>query len=140
MEFKPIIEQVFHYEGYTCCVVFYPLGHRCGYVLVPHTHLLYEKDYEECCISCHGGLSYSSHELCGTTYSGWWIGFDCAHAGDLLDLKTRNKYYGEIEQDSFLDTMQWLTGVNSEEFGTVKNLDFCMQECRNIVDQLVEME
>ena len=49
------------------------------------------------------------------------------------------RYFGNTKQDSFFNMLNFMTG-NSAEFGTVKNLDYCEQECRDIVDQLREME
>lgn len=137
---KPIIEYVFTYKGYKCCVLFQDLGFRCGYVLVPRWHPLYEVEYKDCTINCHGGITYSDHKLLGEQSPSWWIGFDCAHAGDKIDYECLTKYYGKVEEDSYFNTMRWLTGVDSEEFSSVKNLNFCKQECMHIVDQLVEME
>lgn len=57
------------------------IGYRCGYVLVPEEHPWYEKDYDEIDAEAHGGLTYSAAD----TESGWWVGFDCAHAGDAPD-------------------------------------------------------
>jgi hypothetical protein len=137
---KPIIESLFHYKNYTCCVLFQPLGFRCGYVLIPKWHKLYEQDYNDINgIYCHGGLTYSSHVLVNTEYPGWWIGFDCAHAGDGYDRESQSRYFGTTKQDSFFSMLNYMTG-NYSEFGTVKTLDFCIQECKNIVDQLEEID
>ena len=106
---KPYIEYNFTYKNYTCVVVRQVFGHLCGYVSVPYWHKAYECDYEllEDDIECHGGLTYSSHNLMGIEYLSWWIGFDCAHGDD-----------------------------TPEEC----NVQFCVKECKNIVDQLEEME
>lgn len=132
---RPIIENTFHYKGFQCCIIFQPYGYRCGYVLVPQWHSCFEQDYDDIPVKCHGGLTYSSHKLMERKYPGWWIGFDCAHAGDTVDRYSWIRYYGEEEkQGSFLP----LVNLMSSDFGTVKTLDFCIQECKNIVDQLVE--
>lgn len=60
-------------------------SHRCGYVRVPDDHPLHgvdwsEADFPEADLEVHGGVTFTGpHPL---TDSGWWIGFDCAHAGD----------------------------------------------------------
>lgn len=79
-----VIELTLTYKGYKIAVVWHPDGkYRCGYVLIPMWHKLYEEDYNHIDgIQCHGGLTYSGHYLLGKEYRGWWIGFDCAHAGD----------------------------------------------------------
>ena len=139
MQNDPILESSFTYKGYKCCVLFMPIGHRCGYVLVPHWHSQYGKNYRDIPIKCHGGLTYSSHFLMGQEFPSWWIGFDCAHAGDIADKESQIKYYGENEQNPFFSMLTFML-EGYDEFGTIKTLDFCEQECRNIVDQLIEME
>ena len=141
---KPIIEHSSTYKNYKYVVLFFPMGHRCGYVQVPFWHKLYEKDYEDFYnIKCHGGLTYSSHRLLDKTYPGWWIGFDCAHAGDLVDIVSCEKYFGNIDKVE-RQRVEYLTSLyeNTEmtKTATVKNLDFCVAECKNIIDQLIEME
>lgn len=58
-----------------------------GYVAIPETHPLYEKDYndEECSnLRAHGGVTYSrSEKINGVKY--WVFGFDTAHAWDNKD-------------------------------------------------------
>ena len=142
MSDEPILETYFTYKNYKCCVLFQSLGFRCGYVLVPRWHKLYGQLYsnKDCeAIKCHGGLTYSSHELMGQTSPSWWIGFDCAHTGDILDKESQMRYFGNNNQNNFFNMLNFMTG-NNTGFGTVKNLDFCIEECKNIVDQLREIE
>jgi hypothetical protein len=62
-------------------------GHLCGYVRVPPGHPLHGKGHMDDprvdALSAHGGVNFSEIEPCthddGT---GWWFGFDCAHAQD----------------------------------------------------------
>lgn len=137
---KPILEQQGTYKGYKWCVLFQPLGHRTAYVLVPDWHKVYGIDYNKIKIKCHGGLTFSSHKLLDTEFFGWWIGFDCAHSDDKIDTETQRKYFGEYKRDSYWDMLQFITGNINDDFATVKNLDFCVAECKNIIDQLIEME
>lgn len=142
MQERPILESSFTYKGYKCCVLFQALGHRCGYVLVPRYHKVYGHLYSDTIcfnIKCHGGLTYSSHSLLERESPSWWIGFDCAHAGDIPDRESQMRYFGNAAQDSYFNMLNFMTG-NDTGFGTVKNLDFCIQECKNIVDQLEEIE
>ena len=143
---QPIIENMFHYKGYVCCVIFQTAGYRCGYVLVPYWHPVYTVKYDDIDISCHGSLTYSGHRLLDREYPGWWIGFDCAHAGDAIDRNSLIKYYDEnglteVEkrQCQFMTAFGGPLDIGGT-YGTVKTLDFCMEECKKIVDQLVEME
>lgn len=53
----------------------------CGYVRLPVDHKLYGKKYGEIdgLVSVHGGVNFAG-ALDGM--DGFYIGFDCAHAGD----------------------------------------------------------
>ncbi len=54
-------------------------GALCGYVNIPESHSLYGVGYDDIDASCHGGLTYAG----ASGLDGWWVGFDCAHSGDL---------------------------------------------------------
>lgn len=81
----------FEVEGLRCLVIKQPwLGHYCGYVEIPPRHRLYavgSNDEKFNGLDVHGGITFSDdvRELsCELDYDGWWIGFDCAHAGDYI--------------------------------------------------------
>lgn len=99
----PKIETIFDFYGYKCVVIkrtadselsffqeHYPPSYYCGYVQIPYWHPVYKKDYRDLDILCHGGLTFSDHKLLGVPYPGWWIGFDCAHEGDVVNPKDLN--------------------------------------------------
>ena len=66
------------------------LKHLCGYVGVPAGHPAFKQDYDSVEIIdpeyCpHGGLTYGSDHAPHEKPDGrWWLGFDCAHLGDLV--------------------------------------------------------
>lgn len=72
------------------------MGAWCGYVGVPPGHPLhgvqYNDAYDVLDTDVHGGLTYSdacAEHICHIPAPGepdalWWLGFDCAHSGDLL--------------------------------------------------------
>lgn len=41
------VEKDFEHKGLRCVITFGDLGHRCGYVGIPKTHILYGKEYDE---------------------------------------------------------------------------------------------
>lgn len=77
--------------GYECAIVRHTtLLHLCGYVGVPVDHPWYRKGYDDVRMAdndwpeVHGGLTYASdHEPTAKGDNLWWLGFDCAHCGDL---------------------------------------------------------
>lgn len=80
-------EKHFEYKGYRCRISRVGKeysGHLCGYIEIPTWHALYEMDYDEIErrfnyeLPAHGGLTFS-----GYVQGRYWIGFDCAHFGDL---------------------------------------------------------
>lgn len=82
----------FEHVGYKCLVLRHDvLGHLCGYVAMPKGHLCYGKDFERIPyedlfpVRAHGGLTFSREgdgEYFPEGY--WWLGFDCAHAWDVV--------------------------------------------------------
>lgn len=63
-------------------------GALCGYVGVEKHHPAYGLSYDSVTADVHGGLTYSGPcqgRIChvGQTDDIWWLGFDCAHIGDL---------------------------------------------------------
>lgn len=69
-------------HGVTCEIKRVPsMGHLCGYVTVPEGHPWFEQDYDYIEADVHGGLTYGSKSSDGYT-----VGFDCAHAFDLLPM------------------------------------------------------
>lgn len=80
-------EKDFQYKGYQCRIRRVGKeysGHLCGYIVIPQEHQLYKKEYDEIEemynyeLPSHRGLTFS--DFMNNEY---WIGFDCAHAGDL---------------------------------------------------------
>lgn len=65
-------------------------GVLCGYVGVPPEHASHGKSHNDIEVNVHGGLTYSGScrgAICHVPQPGesddvWWLGFDCAHAGD----------------------------------------------------------
>ena len=80
------------HRGFPCLAVRNSLGAWCGYVAVPPGHPWHGKGYDAIDADCHGGLTFSDgchpdSAICHVPAPGepedvWWLGFDCAHAGD----------------------------------------------------------
>ena len=81
--------------GLPCLIVRNHGGALCGYVGVGPSHPFYEKDYEGPDVRAHGCLTFAGHcqeggdesqHICHVSDDPtpvWWLGFDCAHSGDL---------------------------------------------------------
>jgi len=128
------LEKEFEYKGYTCVVLAQRIGHRCGYIGIDKENACYEKDYDSCDIEVHGGLTYDGGGE-NSTYpiksNLWWIGFDCAHSGDAKD----NDIINELNEGS--PNLDFLLSLN--DYGEVRTLDYCVQECESVVDQLIKI-
>jgi hypothetical protein len=73
------------HAGYRWEVVVNHFGCLCGYARVPRGHPWHGVAYDDVDASVHGGLTFGGHDVdCGKEEDGegYWVGFDCAHAGD----------------------------------------------------------
>lgn len=136
------VEEEFTYKGYKCVVVMQHMGHRCGYVGIPCTHELYERwqehDYGAIYqIDCHGGITYteggedSSYPVKSDLL---WFGFDCAHFNDGRDFELAKKYFAN-DHDALRQVMLYEKSFREEQ-RPARSLDFCVAECKSIVDQI----
>lgn len=108
-------------------------GSWCGYVAVPEEHPAFEKGYGYLDVSAHGGLTYSDHcdgEVCHTPKPGasdnvWWLGFDCAHAGDLSPK---------------MEVLTGRMGFPDLSWQRYRDLDWVKKEVEHLADQLAAMK
>ena len=107
-------------------------GHLCGYVRVPADHPYHYKKFEDMEIDCHHGLTW------GECSNGHWIGFDCAHSTDYVPSMEKLK-----RTDESLIAIRQMFPI-PEQFRdlalfnpTYKNVNYCIEECKGIVDQLI---
>lgn len=130
------VEKEVDYKGYKCVVVGSSMGHRCGYIGLKNTDLAYEKDYDDLyCIDVHGGLTYSNNDSSYPIKNNenlWWIGFDCAHSGDGRDIELIKELNKDPRTVDML--LRW-----SSEYETVKTIEYCMNECKSVVEQIIEI-
>ena len=78
------------HEGFEWEVTNNGIGYRCGYVRIPPGHPWHGKGYDdlEPYPDVHGGVTFAEADTdCGKGGgdNAWWLGFDCAHAGDAAD-------------------------------------------------------
>jgi len=151
-------QAIFEHNGIECMVIRIAIqepyskefhmfgGHLCGYIKVPDHHPYYGKGFDEIDLEsgCNGGLTYSEIDDQNHNYlhkKGHWIGFDCAHSFDItpsmeylkktlpsmIECEKKLQKYKNLCPDSFL----W--------HRSYKNMSYCIQECKNIADELVNM-
>lgn len=121
--------------GLPCMIKRHPrFGNLCGYVGVPEGHPWYRKDWDAVDVSVHGGLTYAAHceegpeeiAICHVPEPGepdnvWWLGFDCAHAWDLMP-GLEASYKG--------------VGIPSPHGGTYRHLGYVEAECARLAKQI----
>lgn len=95
--------------GLPCLIVRGPSGALCGYVGVSKGHPAHGKGYDDVEADVHGGLTFAdscghgddpAQGICHIPGPGepddvWWLGFDCAHYGDLSPAYDRPGRGGE---------------------------------------------
>lgn len=107
--------------GLPCLIKRNRAGALCGYVGVPEGHPWHGQDYTEPepYPEVHGGLTYAApcteggdeaSTICHIPEPGepdnvWWLGFDCAHSGDLCP---------SYERRWFQDTYKAMAYVENE--------------------------
>lgn len=106
-------------------------GALCGYVGVAAGHPAFGECYDALGhIDVHGGLTYSDHcngdeerGVCHTPDPGepehaWWVGFDCAHCGDVTP------------------AMAYTEEIALALGGAYRTLDYVQDQCRLLAQQL----
>lgn len=80
-------------SGLPCYMIRHEMGSWCGYVGVPKGHPLFGKETSHESLwdlNVHGGVTWAD----GGSPGLWWLGFDCAHSGDLVPgLPLFNEFY-----------------------------------------------
>jgi hypothetical protein len=85
----------------------------------------------------HGGITYAdggkdSHHPIDSDM--WWLGFDCGHYGDCPDYDMLEELFGDDEKVKHRLEDRWLY----EEY-PVRDLKYVQQECKNLVDQIINL-
>jgi hypothetical protein len=110
--------------GLPCLVIRIPdQFHLCGYVGIPEEHnkyLISNLQYD-----VHGGVTYTSHGnhiiYHNRAKNVWWVGFDCAHACDLVPTMAK------MLKINLFDTLQ-----------EYRDISYVMMECKNLARQIYE--
>lgn len=97
--------------------------HPTAYVEIPKTHPYYGKDYDECDISCHGGLTYSGNAHWQKEDDGkFYLGWDYAHCGDYSGIR-----------------IKW-EGTELQDYGRHWTTVEILEEVEDVIEQLKEIK
>jgi hypothetical protein len=120
----------FRYKGFPCLLVRGGSGAWCGYVGLPPGHKYHgveDGDIPWDDARVHGGLTYSAgcredSPICHIPQPGesddvWWLGFDCAHAGDQMP----SMPYRSISLD---------------QFSVYRTKDYVIRQVKKLADQM----
>jgi hypothetical protein len=138
----------FVHAGFACFVKRNHHGNLCGYVGVPCEHPAYGKGDDNLDLYCHGGITYANRcqgELCHVPVPGmpddvWWLGFDCAHAGDLspgLNARLRETRAQAIEHGA-----PWALAFDPTPFereDVYRALPYVRAQCEHLAEQLARL-
>ncbi len=125
---KSHVEFVETYEEFTIIGVFNDGGWRCGYVGIPKNMKLSINEDE---LGVHGGITYSSYDKSELPFlpdDMIWLGFDCYHAGDALDITSQKRYFPKSPINQFLTIMS---------DNVVRDKDYVRAECIFLANQLM---
>ncbi len=129
-----VVEETFEYLGYECKIIFRDWGGRCGYIKIPKDHPFYNESYDFCnqFVDCHGSLTYAGILLNDEeSTNGSWVGFDCGHCDDGLDIEASKKYFPDVHSDGWYETWNRLN-----EGSVVRTKEFCEEELKRLALQL----
>lgn len=92
-------------HGFRCVLRRGPGNHWCGYVGIPNGHPAFDMPYRDdlfCGVDVHGGLTFGSLHPRHLPDDGlYWVGFDCAHYGDLSP--DYAKYFSSLADGEYRD-------------------------------------
>lgn len=131
------------YKNLEYLITFTDLGSRCGYVAIRKCDIAAIDD-----VNCHGGITFDSDNhhaksLLSIACNDRWIGFDCAHWGDMRCYNTARKYFSHIPRLNYKINMlekihEEVHALEAQDPGfTHKNYDYVEKQCKAIIDQLV---
>lgn len=128
-------------SGHDAKVLIMDMGHRCGYVRVEKGSPCFEQNWENeptGSIDVHGGVTFGSR-FADSSEDEWWIGFDCNHFGDRPDPNLVSDSRRSEAEES-LNRIFGLLGMASSGDGEVRTLEFCVDECEKMSEQIAALE
>ena len=112
-------EERFEHAGFACLLARGPMGHWCGYVIIPEGHALHGKDCfadEYPYFEVHGGINFAGAHMLEPR---WCVGFDCNHLHD----RPPDDNFPEDDDDAVYRT-----------------IDYARRETKLLADQVANMD
>lgn len=138
-------EEEFEYKGYNCLLRRSPWGVWCGYIHIKLPSKIYKGEEEDSYdFDVHGGITLAQtwETNDGKILS---LGFDCGHFSDKkpIDILSYTDFIIKNIDDAFIKKK--LLDNNSKikemyENRTYRTIDFARNECKKLVDQIIEHE
>ena len=127
------------HQGFDYKVIVMLMGYRCGYVRLPEGHPWHGKSFHYIDVVVHGGLTFS--EMIDNSHSilenGYWIGFDCMHAGDIPDPDEMSKEFRKLGGYRMVKSFSkfFFTDISPR----IRNARYVESHCRNICNACAEL-
>lgn len=105
-------------------------GHWCGYVRLPEGHAWINKEGLNIDCDIHGGITFTGERF--EDIRGFWVGFDCAHASDILP-SVDNLFSENYQPDLLVDQISAFIPNFTNK--TYKNIDFVINELKSLAEK-----
>lgn len=145
------------YKNYEYLITFTAMGHRCGYVAIPETSKLYNKDImlwdgdlddRMPNFDVHGSVTFWDHathiinETIGDHHcTDKWIGFDAAHWDDRADYSRVKEVWPSSQMYEEACAVERIRShQKSLPYGTIKTCQYMKSECLSLIDQVIVHE
>lgn len=80
----------------------------------------------------HGSITYADDKVDFDGNGPWWIGFDCGHHGDELDIFSARRYWPNNERVEYRLKQTAEVHVG----GAIRTQEYVEAECKSLVDQI----
>lgn len=134
-----VVEDGGIYKNYQYLITFMHMGHRCGYVGINKENKFYNLSHYDDLpdLDVHGGVTFFDTSDCiidenliKNSCGDKWIGFDAGHYMDKLDKFLAIKLFS---------SPNYYLLNNVVIYGEIRSKEYMIQECKNLIDQLVEL-
>jgi hypothetical protein len=133
------------YNGYEYLIIFRPLGHRCGYIVIPEKSRIENDNYED--LDVHGGITFCDYvttswfddllEPWECHFNTYCIGFDTANYDDGNDIELSEKIW-PLNKSRYAMSKMTFEEINASPLVTIKTYEFVETQCKHLIDQLVK--